>query len=249
MVATVQSPVPNQNTVFTALTSFLQTVLNFASGQVIQGQINRVPEPSAVDFVVMWPIRRDRIETNIDTYADCAFTANIAGSVLNVTSVQTQFPGKIAVGSTIFGPNVAVGTVVSALGTGTGGVGTYTVAPSQNVTAEQMAAGIQNIMQPTRVVIQVDVHGPNASDNAQIISTLFRDPYADRLFRSYGYAVYPLHADDPKQVPFINAENQYEDRYIVECHLQANQTLTVPQEFADQVVVETIEIEAAYPVA
>lgn len=55
-------------------------------------------------------------------------TSGVAGTVLLVTSVTS---GALAVGQTIYGSGVTAGTTISALGTGTGGVGTYTVSASQ----------------------------------------------------------------------------------------------------------------------
>jgi hypothetical protein len=56
------------------------------------------------------------------------FTGSISTTTLTVTSVLS---GTIAVGQAIFGNNVSQNTVITALGTGTGGVGTYTVSNSQ----------------------------------------------------------------------------------------------------------------------
>jgi hypothetical protein len=56
------------------------------------------------------------------------FTGSISTTTLTVTSVLS---GTIAVGQAIFGNNVLQNTVITALGTGTGGVGTYTVSNSQ----------------------------------------------------------------------------------------------------------------------
>jgi hypothetical protein len=41
--------------------------------------------------------------------------------------------GTIAVGQALFGDGIAQNTVITALGTGTGGIGTYTVSDSQTV--------------------------------------------------------------------------------------------------------------------
>jgi hypothetical protein len=56
------------------------------------------------------------------------FTGSISTTTLTVTSVLS---GTIAVGQAIFGNNISQNTVITALGTGTGGVGTYTVSNSQ----------------------------------------------------------------------------------------------------------------------
>ncbi len=58
------------------------------------------------------------------------FTGSISGTTLTVTEV---FSGTIAVGNTIYGEGVETGTTISALGSGSGGTGTYTVNNSQTV--------------------------------------------------------------------------------------------------------------------
>jgi hypothetical protein len=56
-----------------------------------------------------------------------------------------------------------------------------------------------------------------------------------------------LHADEAKQIPFVNAEDQYEDRWIVEVDLQVNAVVTAPQEFADAARVGLVDVDAVYP--
>lgn len=98
------------------------------------------------------------------------------------------------------------------------------------------------------LLLQMDVHGSLSADYAQIITTLLRDGDAVRFFAESGVPCAPLHADDPKQVPFVNAENQFEDRWIVEAHIQANQTVSaIPQQSAIAANIKTIEVDAAYP--
>lgn len=58
------------------------------------------------------------------------FTGSIATTTLTVTVVSS---GTIAIGQAIFGQGVSQNTVITALGTGTGGVGTYTVSNTQTV--------------------------------------------------------------------------------------------------------------------
>lgn len=234
---------PTQSAVQTALRSFLLGILPNGT-EVFLGQVNRVPEPHATNFVVFTPIMRMRLATNVDTSDDCAFTGSIAGTTLTVTAVSL---GTIVVGHTLFGANVVAGTTISAFGSGTGGVGTYTVSATQTVASTIMATGVMNSTQPTQITMQLDVHGPASADNAQIISTLFRDDYAVRKFAELGGAATPLYADDPKQIPFINGEQAYENRWIINAVLQANQIVAPPQQFAGQVVIDTIDVEATYP--
>lgn len=69
------------------------------------------------------------------------FTASISGTTMTVSAISA---GAIVVGMWVRGTGVSVGppgsgyTYVTALGTGTGGVGTYTVGPSQTVASTTM---------------------------------------------------------------------------------------------------------------
>lgn len=66
-----------------------------------------------------------------DTYvASAVFTGSISGTTLTVTAVTS---GTIAVGQYLNGAGITAGTYITALGTGTGGTGTYTVNTSQTV--------------------------------------------------------------------------------------------------------------------
>jgi hypothetical protein len=66
----------------------------------------------------------------ISNPSSAIFTGSISSTTLTVTSVLS---GTIAVGQAIFGQGMAQNTVITALGTGSGGVGTYTVSDSQTV--------------------------------------------------------------------------------------------------------------------
>jgi len=64
------------------------------------------------------------------TATGARFTATIAGTTMTVSAVAT---GIIYLGQTIQGAGVTAGTVVTALGTGTGGTGTYTLSVASTV--------------------------------------------------------------------------------------------------------------------
>jgi len=73
----------------------------------------------------------DVLGTNgINTYAYFQGYGTISGSVLTITAVVS---GSLAVGYTISGSGVTLGTTISSLGTGTGGVGTYNLSTSSTV--------------------------------------------------------------------------------------------------------------------
>jgi hypothetical protein len=110
-----------------------------------------------------------------------------------------------------------------------------------------MASGGQIFLQPTRITVQLDVHGPNSAENAQTISTLFRDDFAVQAFKASGFDVTPLYSADPRQLPFENENQQTENRWVVDAVMQSNQTIRAPQQFADELDVDVIDVDAQYP--
>jgi len=233
---------PNESDIQTALRNFLLAIL--PSGiEIAEGQDNRVPEPESDDFVLITTFHRPRLGTNVDSYSDNTFVGSIAGSVLTITEASANV---LEIGSQIFGVGVVDGTLITALGSGTGGDGTYEINNTQNISSEALASGTKIVEQSTQITIQLDVHGPNSADNAQIISTLFRDEYAVTQFATSGFDITPLYVDDPRQLPFTNDQDQVETRYVIQAQLQANQIVAVPQQFADVAKVDVIEVESAY---
>lgn len=76
-----------------------------------------------------------RYTWKISTPAAAVFTGSISGTTLTVSEITS---GTIAAGQALFGVNISQATIITALGTGTGGVGTYTINISQTVASEQM---------------------------------------------------------------------------------------------------------------
>lgn len=80
----------------------------------------------------------------LSTYGTASFTAGIsngaggAGTILNVTAVAS---GTLVVGQRITGTGLSANTAISALGTGSGSTGTYTVTTSQLVNAGTAMTG------------------------------------------------------------------------------------------------------------
>jgi hypothetical protein len=93
-------------------------------------------------------------------------------------------------------------------------------------------SGTNSATAPTELTVQVDFHGPSGGDNAQIVTTLFRDEFAAIFFKQAGIAAAPLYADEARQMPFLNGEQQIEDRWCVDVAIQINPTVTTPQAFA-----------------
>ena len=71
----------------------------------------------------------------ISSPATAVFYGSTSGTTLTVSGVSS---GTIAVGQSLYGVGVLAETVITALGTGTGGAGTYTINRSQTVAAESM---------------------------------------------------------------------------------------------------------------
>lgn len=90
----------------------------------------------------------------------------------------------------------------------------------------------------TEITVQLDIHGPNGSDNAQVIGTLWRSDYACRAIDATIFQ--PLFATDGHQMPFINGERQYENRWVMSVVLQANPIVSTTMPFADSVDVNII---------
>ena len=165
------APLVTQSQLQSALRSFLLSVLP-GGWEVFQGQDSRVPEPSALNFVIMTPLSRRRIETN-----------------------------------------------------------GYAYAPPPGVT---IARGTETVTQAFEVTFQLDFHSASTGDSSDAsvsVSTLFRDDIAVQAFSDSGLPIAPLYADDPRQVPFLNAEQQYESRWVLDACIQVNAGVVWAQDF------------------
>ena len=93
-------------------------------------------------------------------------------------------------------------------------------------------------------VVQLDFYGDGAGDNIQVFSIAFRDSSACDFFTASGYAIQPLYADEPRQMPFVDESQQYEGRWSVDAYMQFNPTLATEQDYADTLKVQLINVEA-----
>ena len=85
-----------------------------------------------------------RYTWRISTPSAALFTGSISGTTLTVTSVSQ---GTIAINQALFGLGVTNETVITALGTGTGGVGTYTINQTQTVASTLMnSAAVASVL-------------------------------------------------------------------------------------------------------
>lgn len=98
---------------------------------------------------------------------------------------------------------------------------------------------------PIKYAIRLDIHGSNGADNTQIIMSMFRSDHAASVFKGVGYDVTPLWCQDAKQVPFLNGEQQVEQRWILEIYLQCNPVLSMTgiESATDLDVSEVVDVD------
>lgn len=241
---------PSETDVRTALKAFLVSVL--PSGvEVLLGQQNRIPEPQETAYVVIWPMRHRRLATNLHSFQDCFFDGAIAGNTMTIGTVQGL---PLAAGRQVFGPGVVPGTVI------TGGSGNvWTVAPTQAVADGILSAGAATFVMQTHLTYQIDSHGappapnnpvagPDATNIARTITTMFRDAYATELFAATGFPIAPISVDEGQEVPWTNAEEAFEFRWVQEARLQTNFTVSgVPAEFAMSADFSSVNVDEMFP--
>jgi hypothetical protein len=99
----------------------------------------------------------------------------------------------------------------------------------------------QTMTQSTIYTIQLDCFGVDSANTAATITTAFRSEYAVLAMTPN---CTPLHADDPKQMPLIDAESQYEQRWTVTALLEYEPAVTIPMQFFNKATVTTIPVNA-----
>lgn len=112
-----------------------------------------------------------------------------------------------------------------------------------NVDGYDMTPGAEAMTtsESTQWGVQLDVHGDASAANASRIAAAWRSTWAAARLR--GSIIAPLYANEPHQSAFNNGEDQYETRWIVTIYLQAKPVLTLPQDYATGLAIETIEAD------
>jgi hypothetical protein len=87
-------------------------------------------------------INTNQFTHGVGSNTTSTFVGEISATTLTVTSIDSA--DRLAVGDRIYGSTVAAATYITALGTGSGGTGTYTVGVSQTVTSATLEAGADN---------------------------------------------------------------------------------------------------------
>lgn len=114
---------------------------------------------------------------------------------------------------------------------------------SFNIDNYQSVPQGKTILTPTKYSMQLDFYGPDAAQWAMQTVALFRDEYATEIFPSN---IQPLYADDPIQIPLIDAEAQYEQRWKLVASLQYNPILSTSQQSMLAVKIELAPIDQTF---
>lgn len=78
--------------------------------------------------------------------------------------------------------------------------------------------------------VQLDIHGPQGSDIGGLIAMLIRDEYACEQLDPE--VIQPLYATDGHQMPFVNGEQQWENRWTMTAAFQISPIVSTDQQFA-----------------
>jgi hypothetical protein len=218
----------------------MKTLGDFLTGALsipgTQGLTNRVPS-LAGDFFTMEPIHHKRLSTNVATHDDCSFNGFTEANILTVDSTII---GEIVVGSQLFGADVLTATFIEDQLT----TSTYLISKEQEVVLQKMSTGNRFELVPREVTIQVDIHGPASSENAVLTEGLFRSGWGLASFKESGFDIAPLYCSEPRQMEFHNAEQQIDKRWSIDCTMQVNPVISIPQQFADAAEVILIEVDS-----
>lgn len=167
-------------------------------------------------------LREDQVLTTLGNWAQ-----SVLGNGFNVIVGQVNRVPPFPSGS-----NFAVMTPLSRTGLSTNQK-LYTDDTIANVHTRTTTRG-------TEYEVQFDLFGPDASDQIQVLSTLFKDFSGTEWFKASGISAAPLFATEPRQMVFTNEHQQYEDRWSMDFHLQINPGVVLAQEFADELNIATI---------
>lgn len=107
-----------------------------------------------------------------------------------------------------------------------------------------VGTGTRSTRMGTMLTFQVDFYGPASADLANAFANLLRD---DVGCQALAPVVQPLYAGEPRLMPLINGEEQFERRWMVEAVLQWNPVASTPQQFADRLEPSVINVDERYP--
>ena len=106
--------------------------------------------------------------------------------------------------------------------------------------------GTATVAGPTRIDVQIDFYGAQAGEFCKTVKTAFRSHWG---FAHFPANIKPLYTSDGIQSPLTTGEQQYESRWTLTASLQYYPIVTVPQDFADVLVLTPNKVLPADVVA
>lgn len=89
--------------------------------------------------------------------------------------------------------------------------------------------GSETLTESIQFELQIDCYGKDAGDWATALSIIFRDDAGVGLLTTCA----PLYCDDPQQMPLVNGEEQYEERWLVRGQFEYDPSISLPMQFFD----------------
>jgi hypothetical protein len=205
--------------IFTALSSWIQSVLPVSQNQVVKEMINRVSTPKP-PYIQLNHLNKTRLATTTNTYADISttITGSISGTILTIISGTGIMPGMW-----ISGEGIALNTNILSIGEATN---TFNLNIDNGTIPSTSVFGYYNgetLQDSIDYVLQIDCYGEIGSDWISMLELAYRSTQAVDFFSPYLFA--PLYSEAPVHIPFLNREGQWEERWIMRLHLQYNPTL------------------------
>jgi hypothetical protein len=117
-------------------------------------------------------------------YATGSFTGSISGTTLTITAVGS---GVLNVGDALSGTGISPGTVVTAA-SGSDGVGSYTVSPSQTVASTAIASAYNIDAQPILIIGPSRWPGPDSSTSQALTADGAKDAFSVTIANAAGFA-------------------------------------------------------------
>lgn len=91
--------------------------------------------------------------------------------------------------------------------------------------------------------IQIDIYGSMAGDRAIALETVFTSSYGYEKIKALDERLAPLYSSAAIQAPMINAESQWQERWILTLSLQAHITISLRQDYFDKAEVSTEPVD------
>ena len=87
----------------------------------------------------------------------------------------------------------------------------------------------------------MDLYGPASGDWAAIVIALWRSEMTMNFMATYGLT--PLWADDPVEMSLVNGEEQYEERWVTQLHINYQPSVTFAQQSMAAAQVGIVNVE------